>query len=133
MATQLQLLMSRQIAASVSTCSCFYSRITYFEVSLFWFYIFDLLIDKLLINDIDNGIRIAKFLSIPTRNEEQICVKKAKQTKMVVLEIKHILVFKKIIYIYMYIQVQIGPPYWRVSGMTPDPWGSFGFRRDEQR
>lgn len=81
MATQLQLLMSRQIAACVSTWSCFYSRITYFEVSLFWFYIFDLLIDKLLINDIDNGLRIAKFLSIPTRNEEQICVKKAKQTK----------------------------------------------------
>lgn len=40
---------------------------------------------------------------------------------MVVLEIKHILVLKKkIIYIYMYIQVQIGPPYWRVSGMMPD-------------
>lgn len=76
MATQLQLLMSRQIAACVSTWSCFYK-----ESPLFWFYIFDLLIDKLLINDIDNGLRIAKFLSIPTRNEEQICVKKAKQTK----------------------------------------------------
>lgn len=133
MATQLQLLMSRQIAASVSTCSCFYSRITYFEVSLFWFYIFDLLIDKLLINDIDNGIRIAKFLSIPTRNEEQICVKKAKQTKMVVLEIKHILVFKKNhLHIYVYTG---GDRTALLEGKWYDArsMGSFGFRRDEQR